>query len=164
MNPYERFLEGRDALKIISATPKTLRSLLKGLTPAQLKKQVNPGKWSMHEIVLHLADCELMFCSRCRLIAFEDHPHLAPFDQDRWNTAKLREKESTSDALARFESLRKTQISLYKALPADAMAKTGLHPERGHVSVRETFETAAGHDVNHLRQLEGLRAGLKKKK
>ena len=43
----------------------------------------------MHEIVLHLADCELMFASRCRLIAFENHPFLQPFDQDRWNSAKL---------------------------------------------------------------------------
>ena len=164
MNPYERFLEGGNALKIISATPAKLRALLKGLTPAQLKKHVHRGKWSIHEIVLHLADCELMFCSRCRLIAFEDHPHLTPFDQDRWNEGKLREKESTRDALARFESLRKTQISLHKASSKEVLARTGVHPERGEVSVRETFETAAGHDVNHLRQIEGLRAAFKKKK
>ena len=164
MNPYATFLAGRDPLKVISATPGRLRALLKGLTPAQIKKRPKPGKWSIHEILLHLADCELMFCSRCRLIAFEDHPHLAPFDQDRWNTAKMREKESFSDALARFEALRKTQISLYKALPKDEHSRTGTHPERGEVSVRETFETSAGHDINHLGQIEALRALLKLKK
>lgn len=164
MNPYERFLEGRDPLKILSATPGRLRALVKGLSPAQLKKQVHPGKWSIHEIVLHLADCELMFASRCRLTAFEDHPFLAPFDQDRWNNAKAKERESTAEALVRFDALRKSQISLYKATPKDAFARTGNHPERGEVSLRTTFETCAGHDVNHLGQLEGLRAVLKAKR
>ena len=164
MNPYSSFLAGQDPLKVISATPARVKALLKGLTPAQLKKHPKPGKWSIHEILLHLADCELMFCSRCRLIAFEDHPHLAPFDQDRWNNGKLREKESTADALARFLALRKTQISLYKSLSKPEMAKTGTHPERGEVSARETFETQGGHDINHLGQFEELRALLKKKK
>jgi hypothetical protein len=162
MNPYERFLEGNDPLQLITATPKRLRSLVAGLTPAQLKKRANPGKWSIHEILQHLADCELMFASRCRLIAFEDHPHLAPFDQDRWNNGKASEKESTADILDRFVVLRKTQILLYKASPAEAFARTGNHPERGEVSMQITFETCAGHDVNHLRQIEGLRAALVK--
>jgi hypothetical protein len=162
MNPYASFLAGQDPLKIISATPARMRSLLKGLTSAQLKKRPKPDKWSIHEILLHLADCELMFAARCRLIAFEDRPKLAPFDQDRWNTGKMREKESSADALARFLALRKTQISLYKALSKEEMSRTGSHPERGDVSVREMFETQAGHDVNHLGQLEGLRKLLKK--
>jgi len=160
MNPYERFLEGNDPLKLMTATPQRLNALVKGLTPAQVKKRVNPDKWSIHEILQHLADCELMFASRCRLIAFEDHPHLAPFDQDRWANGKAREKESAADALDRFHALRKTQLLLYKASPAEVFAHTGMHPERGEVSMRITFETCAGHDVNHLRQIEGLRAAL----
>jgi len=164
MNPYERFLEGNDPLTLMTATPKRLQALVKGLTPAQLKKRVNPDKWSIHEILQHLADCELMFASRCRLIAFEDHPHLAPFDQDRWAIGKAREKESAADALDRFNTLRRTQILLYKSSPEDAFARTGNHPERGEVSLQITFETCGGHDVNHLRQIEGLRAALAAKK
>jgi uncharacterized damage-inducible protein DinB len=151
-------------LKVISATPAKLRTLVKGLTPSQLKKRVRPDKWSIHEILLHLADCELMFASRCRLTAFEDYPVLQPFDQDRWNNGKVREKESTADALARFEALRKSQISLYKALPKADFARVGKHPERGDVSLRTTFETAAGHDINHLGQVEALRATVKAKR
>jgi hypothetical protein len=164
MNPYERFLEGKDPLSLMIATPKRLQALVKGLTPAQLKKRVNPDKWSIHEILQHLADCELMFASRCRLIAFEDHPHLAPFDQDRWAVGKAREKESTDEALNRFNTLRRTQILLHKSSPAEAFARTGNHPERGEVSLQITFETCGGHDVNHLRQIEGLRAALAVKK
>ena len=164
MNPYERFLEGADPLVLMTATPKRLQALVKELTPAQLKKRVNPDKWSIHEILEHLADCELMFASRCRLIAFEDHPHLAPFDQDRWAVGKAREKESAADALDRFNALRKTQILLFRSSPAELFARTGMHPERGEVSMQITFETCAGHDVNHLRQIEGLRAALGPKK
>jgi uncharacterized damage-inducible protein DinB len=164
MNPYAHYLADLEPLKVISATPGRIRTLVKGLTPAQLKKRVKRDKWSMHEILLHLADCELMFASRCRLTAFEDHPFLAPFDQDRWNNAKLREKESTADALARFEALRKSQIGLYKATAKGDFGRTGNHPERGEVSLRTTFETCAGHDINHLGQLEDLRAQLKKRK
>jgi hypothetical protein len=101
-----------------------------------------------------------MFASRCRLIAFEDHPHLAPFDQDRWAAGKSHEKGSAADALSLFEALRKTQLGLYKASGGETHARTGLHPERGEVSMRITFETCAGHDVNHLRQIEALRAAL----
>jgi hypothetical protein len=164
MNPYAHFLADLEPLKVITVTPARIRTLVKGLTPAQLKKRVKRDKWSIHEILLHLADCELMFASRCRLIAFEDHPHLAPFDQDRWNIGKLREKESTADALARFDALRKTQVSLYKATAKGDFGRTGTHPERGEVSLRTVFETCAGHDINHLGQLEDLRAQLKKRK
>jgi hypothetical protein len=164
MNPYERFLEGNDPYKLMSATPKRLQALVKGLTPAQLKRRVNKDKWSIHEILEHLADRELMFASRCRLIAFEDRPYLAPFDQDRWSVGKAREKASTADALSLFEALRKTQLGLYKAAGPETHARTGTHPERGEVSMRITFETCAGHDVNHLRQVQGLRAALVAKK
>jgi hypothetical protein len=164
MNPYERFLEGNHPLKLMTATPKRLNALVKGLTPAQLKKRVYKDKWSIHEILQHLADCEVMFTSRCRLIAFEDHPHLAPFDQERWANAKAREKESAADALDRFAALRKAQVLLYKSSPPEIFARTGFHPERGEVSLRITFETCGGHDVNHLRQIEGLRAALATKK
>jgi hypothetical protein len=160
MNPYERFLEGNDPFKLMTATPKRLQTLVKGLTPAQLKKRVNQDKWSIHEILEHLADCELMFASRCRLIAFDDHPHLAPFDQDRWAVGKAREKRSTSEALSLFETLRRTQLGLYKASSAETFSRTGTHPERGEVSMQIIFETCAGHDVNHLRQIEALRAAL----
>jgi uncharacterized damage-inducible protein DinB len=162
MNPYEGFLGGRDPLKIMSGTSAKLHAVVKGLTPAQLKKRVNRDKWSIHEIIVHLADCELMFASRCRLIAFEDHPQLVPFDQDRWINARLLERESTADALASFDSLRKSQIRLYKA-SGKLMSRTGTHPERGELSLRETFETCGGHDVNHIGQLEGLRTALKAK-
>jgi len=162
MNPYAHFLEvdGRDALKVISATPGKLRSLMRGLTPAQIKKRVRPDKWSIHEIVLHLADCELMFASRCRLTAFDDRPFLQPFNQEYWMTGKLREKESTADAMTRFEVLRKSQLALYKALPKADFGRAGTHPERGEVTLRITFETCAGHDLNHLGQIEALRTAL----
>ncbi len=160
MNPYAHFLEGNDPLKLITATPKRIDALVKGLTPAQMKKRVNKDKWSIYEIVQHLADCELMFASRCRLIAFDDHPHLQPFDQDRWAAGKALERESVEEAINRFNALRRSQIALYKASSPEARARTGHHPERGEVSMAITFETCAGHDVNHLRQIEALRAAV----
>ncbi len=161
MNPYAKFLEGKDAVKIMSATYASITKLVKGLTPRQLAKSPAPGKWSIQEIVAHLADCELVFSVRCRWIAFEDHPTLVPFDQDKWASGRVREKESFAQTLERFRVLREAELRFAKTLPKADLARTGRHLERGEVGLGETLETCAGHDVNHLQQIAALRQKLR---
>lgn len=164
MNPYERFLEGKDPLKTLAATPARLKSLVKGLTPAQLARRVNKDKWSIHEILAHLADCEVIFTARCRWIAFEDNPTLTPFDQDKWSNGRQREKEPAAETLERFRVLRQAQLRLFRSTPKADFERAGQHLERGRVTLGLTMRTAAGHDINHLGQIEALRTALRAKK
>src|SRR5260370_39487201 len=101
MNPYERFLDGKDPMKVLAAPPGKLGRLIDGVTLRQLGRRPAPGKWSIRDIVAHLADTELVQSCRCRWMAFEDNPALIPFDQDKWAGGRVREKESVAGSLER---------------------------------------------------------------
>ncbi len=154
MNPYAKFLQNRDPLTVAAATPGKIVSLIRGLTPRQLARRPAPGKWSIQEIISHLADTEMVMCCRARWIAFEQHPTLVPFDQEKWAAGRTREREPLAETLARFRLLRRSQVRLFRHASAKDFRRTGFHPERGVVSLRVQLETLAGHDLNHLEQAQ----------
>lgn len=163
MNPYAKYLGNRDPLAVAAATPAKLVSLIRGLTARQWAKRPAPGKWSIREIISHLADTEMVMCCRARWIAFEEHPTLVPFDQEKWAAGRAREEETLAETLARFRLLRRSQISLFRRASPRDLRRTGFHPERGIVTLRVQLETLAGHDLNHLEQIRRLAAPHKKK-
>ena len=158
MNPYAKFLEHRDPLTVAAATPAKIVSLIRGLTPRQLAKRPAPGKWSIQEIISHLADTEMVMGCRARWIAFEEHPTLVPFDQEKWATGWAREKEPLAETLERFRIMRRSQLRLFRRASKADLQRTGFHPERGEVTLQVQLETLAGHDLNHLAQIQRLAA------
>jgi DinB superfamily len=157
-NPYEKFLEGRKADEIIAATPATLAGLIDAIGPAKSTEPPAPGKWSPAQIIAHLADCELVFAFRLRQTLAEDNHTIQPFDQDKW--AVQYEGISAAQALDVFKALRGwNQHLLRKALPQAAGRKVS-HPERGTMTFQTIVETMAGHDLNHIGQLQRI-AGQK---
>jgi hypothetical protein len=161
VNPYAKFLGKRDPLAIAAATPARIRSLIRGLTPRQLAAHPAPGKWSIQEIIQHLTDTEMVMGCRARWIAFEKHPTLVPFDQEKWAAGRVREKEALAETLDRFQLLRRSQLRLFRQASAKDLRRTGFHPERGVVTLRVQLETLAGHDLNHLGQIQRLAAQRK---
>ncbi len=164
MNPYAKYLENRDPLAVAAATPAKIVSLIRGLTPRDLAKRPAPGKWSIQEIISHLADTEMVMACRARWIAFEDHPTLVPFDQEKWAAGRAREKESLAETIERFRLLRRSQLRLFRHASKQDFQRTGFHPERGVVTLRVQLETLAGHDLNHLAQIQRLAAQHKAKR
>ncbi len=156
MNPYAKFLGQRNPLTVAAATPAKIASLIRGLSPRQLARRPAPGKWSIQEIISHLADTDLVMNCRARWIAFEDHPTLLPFDQEKWAAGRRREKEPLHETLERFRLVRRSQLRLFRHATGKDFRRTGRHPERGIVSLREQLETLAGHDLNHLAQIQRL--------
>ena len=163
MNPYAQYLQKRDPLMVATATPAKIVALIRGLAPRQITQRPAPGKWSIREIITHLADTEMVMSCRARWIAFEDHPTLVPFDQDKWATGRVREKEPVAETIERFRLLRRSQVRLFRNASKKAFGRTGFHPERGVVTLRVQLETLAGHDLNHLEQIERLAAQHKAK-
>jgi hypothetical protein len=163
MNPYAKYLGGRDPLAIAAATPAQIAGRIRGLSPRLLAKRPAPDKWSIQEIIAHLTETEMVMCCRARWIAFEEQPTLVPFDQEKWAAGWPREKETVSEMLERFRLLRRSQVRLFRGVPDKDWQRTGNHPERGIVTLREQLETLAGHDLNHLEQIERIAGGLRKK-
>jgi hypothetical protein len=160
-NPYARFVGNRDPLKTIAATPVRIGALTRGLTPRQLTGRPAPGKWSLHEILLHLTETDMVMCCRARWIAFEDNPTLVPFDQEKWALGWAREKEPFPETLERFRLIRRSQVRLFRSATKTELRRSGYHPERGTVTLKVQLETVAGHDLNHLQQIERLVATLR---
>ncbi|HEX3685328.1 MAG TPA: DinB family protein [Bryobacteraceae bacterium] len=156
MNPYASQLGSRDARGAISETPEQLARLAERLGPDGMQRPPAPGKWSPREILCHLADCEIAFAFRLRQALAEPHHTIQPFDQNAWawNYGQL----DGAAALETFSALRRWNVALIAGAPREAYAKEVTHPERGTMTFQTLIETMAGHDLNHLRQLEILAA------
>jgi hypothetical protein len=153
-NPYDAFLDGRPVEAILASTPSALAQALAAIGGDNLSTSPAPGKWSAAEILCHLADCELVFGFRLRQTLAEDSPTIQPFDQDKWATV-YRGIEA-GHALEVFSALRGWNLRLLEtALPAAAGRPT-THPERGAMTFMTIVETMAGHDLNHLAQLQRI--------
>ncbi len=161
-NPYGKHLEGRDPVEIMTATPARLGELLFPLSPEQTGTRPGPNKWSLRELVAHLADCELAFGFRLRQalaplgqgIGAPRLPVIQPFDQDVWATRYAPYDLET--AIRTFNTLRAWNLLLLTTVTDADRERTVTHPERGELRFRTLVETIAGHDEHHLRLLEGL--------
>lgn len=152
MNPYASQLGSQDPVGVLSATPARLEELLASFGKARVDRPLAPGKWSPREIVMHLADCEIAHAFRYRQALAEDNPLVQPWDQEKW--AREYGAYDAEQALRAFVALRAWNTALIRSLTTAQMARPATHPERGDITVRELVETAAGHDINHLQQLE----------
>ncbi len=156
LNPYARFLDSRPVLEILAATPAALSSAAEAIGPARLVIQPAPGKWTPAEILCHLADCEVAFAFRLRQTLAEAHHILQPFDQELW--AAQYPGVTAHQALVAFAALREWNLILIRNAPPSSSSKPVTHPERGAMTFQTITETMAGHDLNHLAQLNKLAA------
>ena len=156
LNPYARFLDGRPINKILESTSVEIGKLLDAIDPEKATVSPAPGKWSAAEIVCHLADCELVFGFRLRQTLAEDSPTIQPFDQEKW--AATYPAIGTELALATFSAFRRWNLLLIAAALPAAANRPVTHPERGQMTFQTIVETMAGHDLNHLAQLQSIAA------
>jgi hypothetical protein len=151
-NPYATHLAKRDPIAVLSDTPERLRAAVSGRSRPQLEQPIAPGKWNRKQILCHLADCEIAFGFRLRQAMAEDKHVIQPFDQDLW--AKEYPALDAQDALAAFCANRAWNLALIRTLSEDELRKHLIHPERGEMDIHGLIETFAGHDLNHLKQVE----------
>jgi hypothetical protein len=153
-NPYASFLDGREPLAILERTPRLISDLAQEIGEAGFERSHAPGKWSGRFVLAHLADCEIAFGFRWRQVAASPGLTVQPFDQDAW--AAHYSKLETKWALGAFITARLWNIEFLKSLPPEAFENSALHPERGRLTLQDMIEITAGHDLNHLEQLEQL--------
>ena len=149
--PYVDNLKGRDAGKVMAETPARLGLILDGLSTAEIEARPAAGKWSVREIVAHLADCEVAWSWRLRQVYGEEHAKIAPFEQDAW--AKVYDAYSFELAWATFKALRAWNVAFVGALTEADKARAYTHPERGEERLWTLVEIMAGHDLHHLARL-----------
>ena len=148
-----------DPVKLLATAPKKLERLLKGVLSVKLRKRPQPEKWSISEILSHMADTELVGGFRIRLILGAPGTPITPFDQDVWVKALHYDQRDARKALEQFRVLREANVALLKTISTAQWKHVGMHAERGPESVETIAKMFAGHDINHIRQMEAILAG-----
>ena len=137
-------------------TPAALQSLTAGFSSKAMDIPPAPGKWSVRQILAHLADCELAFAFRLRQTLEQPGSVITPFNQDVW--AGRYNAYSAADALRTFIAVREWNLALLTEVSEAEHANTVTHPERGTMTFQVLLETIAGHDLNHLTRLRAQMA------
>jgi len=153
-----RHLAGRDPLSLLAAAPATLAALLAAVPPALCARRPAPGKWSIQEIVAHLADDELVGAYRIRLILAAPGTAIQAFDQDQWAETGHYGATDPGRSLALFRTLREANLALWLRLSPAEWERAGVHAERGVESIRDIATYYAGHDLDHFAQIEAILA------
>ena len=158
-------VEGKDPLQVQSETAKKLAKLIKPLSRKQLSARPEPGKWSIAEILAHLADGEIVDAWRLRLVIGQNGAPIQAFDQNVWAETFDYPRRDPKVSLETFRVLRENNLRMLKALPKDLWENHGMHSERGKETVAHIVSMFAGHDLNHLAQVERIaKAGGSKRK
>ncbi|MGC1437520.1 MAG: DinB family protein [Terriglobales bacterium] len=150
------FIDGKDPLRVQRETPKKLQTLIKPLSKKQLTQRPEAGKWSIAEILAHLADTELVGGWRMRLILGSNGVSVQPFDQDVWAETLGYSRRDAKVSLETFRVLRESNLAMLKALPKNLWENYGMHQERGKETIAHIVRMFAGHDLNHLAQVEKI--------
>ena len=148
--------QGQNPIKIQAATPDRLEKLIKGVPSKRLSKPPAPGKWSVKEILAHLSETEMVIAFRIRLIRGANGTPITAYDQDVWAEAGDYKRRDPKKSLALFRAVRESNVDVLKSLKAAEWKQHGLHSERGPESLEVIASMIAGHDVNHILQIEAI--------
>ncbi len=155
------YLGNQQPLQVQAATPDRLARLVKGVPRAKLTRRPAPEKWSVGEILAHLADTEIAGGWRIRLILGANGAPVQAFDQDTWIEALHSSRRDPHESLETFRAIRKANLAMLKSLEPTQWENHGIHSERGKETVLQITRMFAGHDLNHLRQIEAILAANK---
>jgi hypothetical protein len=155
-------LDGKDPLRVQQETPKKLQRLTKSLSKKQLSKRPAPEKWSIGEILAHLADTELVGSWRLRSVLASSGNPIQAYDQDVWAETFAYSRRDPKVSLETFRVLRENNVTMLKTIPKDLWENYGIHQERGKETIVQIVRMFAGHDLNHLQQIEAIAKASRK--
>jgi hypothetical protein len=150
------YTEGQKPITVQAATAKKLERMIKGVPTVKLRKRPTPDKWSVGEILAHLAETEIVGGFRMRLILGAPGTPITPFNQDAWVISGHYAKRDPRKSLEQFRAVREANLDLLKSLTPEQWKHHGLHAERGVETIEHIARMFAGHDINHMRQIEEI--------
>jgi hypothetical protein len=153
-------LGSRDALETLAATPQALAGAVAGLSSTEEGTPEAPGKWSVRQVVQHLADSELVSGFRYRMVLSHEAPLLPGYDQDLWAARLGYAHSDIPTALVDFTRLREANLRLLVRATTTDFERVMRHAERGDESLEKMIRMHAGHDLVHLRQVARIRRAV----
>lgn len=151
-------LGNRDPLQVLNELVPWLTERTQGVGDTVLRRPEAPGKWSVVQVIQHLADSELVFGFRIRMVLTADQPPLQGFDQDLWARELAYQDAQVDIALWQLRGLRIPNLRLARTLSPQQLERVGIHSERGPESAGHLLKLMAAHDLVHRRQIDRILA------
>ena len=148
--------EIQPAISMLEKTPAVYETLLRDLPLDLLQWKPTPDRWSISEVLAHLADIEQVYGDRVRRIMAENSPALAKYDQVASAASGEYSRGLPAEHLAHFTEMRREIVALLKSLSSSAGIRSAIHSELGAITLAELLNEWAGHDLGHLRQIAEL--------
>lgn len=155
---FESYVTGQDPIAMQRTAPGMLAELITKASEAELRRSPAPGKWSVTEILAHLAEDELTSTWRYRQMLEHDGLDLPGFDQELWAKVGDYASWTPQDALAMFRLLREANLRMFAQLTPAQWQHHGVHAERGKLTVQSLCRHMAAHDMNHIEQIRRILA------
>ena len=155
---FANYTEGKDPVAMQRETPRALAHLIAGVPTSKMKQPPSPGKWSVTEILMHIAEDELTSTWRYRQMLEYDGPQLPGFNQELWAQWSAYASWEPADALTMFRLLREANLKLFARLTPEQWERHGIHAERGKITLRDLCRHMAPHDINHIEQIRQILA------
>ncbi|MEO6724057.1 MAG: DinB family protein [Blastocatellia bacterium] len=137
-----------------------LEQLIFAMSPKLMARQPEENRWSVLEIVCHLADAELLASARIRRIITQDRPNLWGYQQEQWATALGYRHRRIAAVLARVALLRRENAELVAGLAEEVWQQTGAHDLYGTLTLQQLIEDYLTHTAKHLDQIGSVAAEL----
>ncbi|KPV61398.1 hypothetical protein QJ48_00280 [Paenibacillus sp. A3] len=134
-----------------------LRKAVEGLTEEELRFMPAPDKWSIHEILIHLADSELVSTQRLKKVLAEDEPLLTSWEQDVWAKSLGYERQDREQYLLLFQMLRAHMQPVLAHLTAEQAERVGVYEDGARFTFRQMLEYRVKHVRIHLVQIERVK-------
>lgn len=144
-------------IEAIAALPDELEAAVKGLGDAQMDTPYGPGKWTIRQVVHHLADAHMTAFGRFKTVLTEDHPTIKPYDQDKWATLPDTMATPPAPSLQIVRGLHERWVRLLKGIPETAWTRAGHHTVRGDVTLEALLKIYAEHGAKHVASITSLR-------
>jgi DinB superfamily len=153
-------LGDRDPHTVLAALPDAVEALTVGVDEALARRPEREGKWSIVQVVSHLADTETVYGYRMRMIVAQDAPPIQGYDQDLWGDRLHYRDEPLSVVVGELRMLRGRNLRFTRCLDDTELDRVGVHSERGRESVRHNLRLVAAHDLLHRAQLARIRRAV----
>jgi hypothetical protein len=153
-------LGDRDPVQVQAGLVAAVQQEVAGLSDEILRRPEKPGKWSILQVLQHLADSELVAGYRMRMILAHDSPQILGYDQDLWANRLNYNEVDPADALDQLRVLRGIHLKMIRSLDEKQWERAGMHSERGPESIRRIVQMMAGHDILHLNQIRRIKQAV----
>jgi len=139
-----------DLLKQYEQAPNLLKTSIAGVREDQFDQTPVPGKWSIRQVVCHIADFEPVYADRMKRVLVEDNPTMFGGDPDVFAAGLHYEKRSVQDELELISVVRRQMAVILRNTDIEDFQRTGVHSEAGPLTLETLLERITRHIPHHV--------------